>query len=246
MTALLCDQVCMRFGSFSALSDVSLRFERSRFYGLIGPNGAGKTTLINVLSGALAPTGGQVALGGKPMRQARRHDFARQGLARSFQTSSLFTELTARESLVLALQSARKRQSIWSDPITDPAYTKRADAMLERLGMTQFAEVRVDALAHGYQRLLDLGIAFIADAHTVLLDEPFAGIGHSAIEATEQTIRRLATGKTVVMVEHNMTVLMRLADEIVVLTGGKVLTQGTAEQVRADPAVRRAYLGDNP
>ena len=246
MTALHCNQVCMKFGSFAALSDVSLRFEASRFYGLIGPNGAGKTTLINVLSGALAATSGEVAVGGKRMPRARRHDFAREGLARSFQTSSLFTEFTARESLVLALQAGTESQSMWRDPTMNPAYIKRADEMLERLGMTKFATTRVDALSHGYQRLLDLGIAFITDAHTVLLDEPFAGIGHSAIEATEQTIRQLATRKTVVMVEHNMSVLMRLADEIVVLTGGKVLTQGTADQVRADPAVRRAYLGDHP
>lgn len=236
----------MRFGAFAALSDVSLHFERSRFYGLIGPNGAGKTTLINVLSGALSPTGGHVTLGGKLMRRALRHEFARQGLARSFQTSSLFPELTVRESLVLALQSTSRSQSVWCDPTMNSTYRQRTDAMLDRLGMGDFAQVRVDALAHGYQRLLDLGIAFITDAHTVLLDEPFAGIGHSAIDATEQTIRQLAIGKTVVMVEHNMSVLMRLADEIVVLTAGKVLTKGTAAQVRADPAVRRAYLGDHP
>ena len=246
MSALLCDGVSMRFGAFVALSDVSLRFERARFYGLIGPNGAGKTTLINVMSGALTPTGGHVAVDGMPMRHACRHDFARRGLARSFQTSSLFAELTVRESLVLALQSASKRQSVWRDPTRDPGYSQRVDAMLERLGMAHLAQARVDALAHGYQRLLDLGIAFITDAHTVLLDEPFAGIGLSALDATERTIRQLAVDKTVVMVEHNISVLMRLADEIVVLTGGKVLAKGTAEQVRADPAVRRAYLGDNP
>jgi branched-chain amino acid transport system ATP-binding protein len=236
----------MCFGAFAALSSVSLRFEPSRFYGLIGPNGAGKTTLINVLSGALAPTAGHVVLQGKTMPRGRRHEFARAGLARSFQTSSLFNEFSARESLVLALQASQGRQSPWRDPMKDARLTQRADDMLARLGMSRFADERVDALAHGYQRLLDLGIAFITDAHTVLLDEPFAGIGHSAIEATEQAIRQLAEGRTVVMVEHNMSVLMRLAQEIVVLTGGKVLVQGTPEHVRADPAVRRAYLGDHP
>lgn len=246
MTALSCDDVGMRFGGFAALTGVSLRFEPSRFYGLIGPNGAGKTTLINVLSGALAPTTGQVVVQGRAMRRGRRHEFARQGLARSFQTSSLFSEFSARESLVLALQASRMSQSVWHDPMKDRLRIERADAMLARLGMSRLADERVDALAHGYQRLLDLGIAFITDAHTVLLDEPFAGIGHSAIDATEQTIRQLAHGKTVVMVEHNMSVLMRLAQEIVVLTGGKVLAQGSPWDVRADPAVRRAYLGDLP
>lgn len=245
MTALSCEDVSMRFGSFAALSNVSLRFERNRFYGLIGPNGAGKTTLINVLSGALTPSNGCIELRGKRMTKARRHEFAREGLSRSFQTSSLFNELTARESLVLALQSASPKRSLWADPMRNPDWMRRADEMLERLRMTPFADARADALAHGYQRLLDLGVAFIGDGDTVLLDEPFAGIGLAEIEETERSIRMLSTGKTVVMVEHNMNVLMRLAEEIVVLAGGKVLAQGAPADVRANPAVRGAYLGNH-
>ncbi|GAA4338445.1 ABC transporter ATP-binding protein [Variovorax defluvii] len=245
MTALACRHVGMRFGAFAALTDVSLRFERSRFYGLIGPNGAGKTTLINVLSGALQPTSGEVELDGRPMHRASRHAFARQGLARSFQTSSLFNELGVRESLVLALQAKSATQSAWRDPMADARLCAGADAMLGRLGMRHMADERVGALAHGWQRLLDLGIAFIGDAPIVLLDEPFAGIGHSAIGATEDAIRELARGRTVVMVEHNMSVLMRLAEDIVVLAGGQVLARGTAEEVRADAGVRRAYLGEH-
>lgn len=242
MTALACSQVTMRYGAFSALDTISLKFEPARFYGLIGPNGAGKTTLINVLSGAAAPTAGTVRIGQHRVA-ATRHAFARRGVSRSFQTSSLFGELTARESLVLALQSTRRWQSPWSDPTADKRFCGTADAMLARLGMAKVSDIRVDCLAHGWQRLLDLGIAFVTDAHTVLLDEPFAGIGHAALEQTESLIRTLAVGRTVVMVEHNMSVLMRLVDEIVVLAGGKMLAIGTAEQVRANPAVRQAYLG---
>jgi branched-chain amino acid transport system ATP-binding protein len=243
MTALQCEGVGVRFGSFAALNDVSLAFEPGRFYGLIGPNGAGKTTLINVLSGGLSPTSGSVTVKGRKVQRARRHDFAGRGIARSFQTSSLYPEFTVLDSLVLALQAQSPTQSLWRDPLKDTRLRGTAERMLVQLGMASMADVRVDALAHGHQRLLDLGMSFIADAHIVLLDEPFAGIGHSAIDATEAAIRTLAAGKTVVMVEHNMSVLMRLAERIVVLMGGSVLAQGTPSEVRANAAVRKAYLG---
>ncbi len=244
--AMRCGAVSVRFGALAAVNDVSLDFETGRFHSVIGPNGAGKTTLINVLSGRQPPTSGKVFMNGIDITSVEAHERARQGIGRSFQITKVFAGMTVFENLRLAAQARVFRiQPSWLPVQYYSAIADEAHAMIDDIGLAQFRNHPADLLSHGDQRALELGITLMTDPAILLLDEPLAGVGEKEITRTMEVITRVAKGRTVILIEHNIDVVMRVSDRVVVMNQGAVLSDGTPDHVRRDPAVREAYLGED-
>ncbi|MEW1589416.1 ABC transporter ATP-binding protein [Micromonospora vinacea] len=232
------------FRGFRAVDDVDLEVASDSVHALVGPNGAGKTTLFNLLTGFLSPSGGRIELAGRDVTGLPPEQVARLGVARSFQITSLFPQLSAREHVALALQSSSGLGwRFWRSAKLMDRYTERADELLAMVGLAELAHAPSAALAYGRKRALELAIALALDPKVLLLDEPTAGMGLEDVDRTVELIGRVRQGRTVVMVEHNMSVVGRLADTVTVLQAGKVLVEGPYEQVRADERVITAYLG---
>lgn len=245
MTALRCEGVCVSFGGFHALTDVTLGFRPGRITSIIGPNGAGKTTLINALSGSLRPTSGTIRIGEDTVNAVSPAGRVRMGLGRSFQTINVFPDLSVRENLELAAQARAFRiQPFWRKAHGIRALSEAADRILDLVGLDALADRTADTLSHGDQRALELGLTLIGEPKILLLDEPLAGVGHGGIVRMEELIRKIAADRTVILVEHNMDVVMGLSDEVVVLAQGKVLGQGSPAEIQSNSDVRAAYLGD--
>ena len=239
---LSAEGVTRRFGRFTALEGASLELRRGEIHALIGPNGAGKTTLVDALSGRLPAGrsgGGKVSLLGRDATRAPAWARARRGLGRSFQRSRLFPRLSAAENLRLALagRAPSFRERLRSG---GPARLAEARRQLALAGLEGREDLPVSALSHGERRALELAMAFAGGAEVVLLDEPLAGLG--AGESLHEAIRRYAAGRAVLLIEHDLAAVFALADRITVLAGGRVIGSGTADEIRADPAVREAYL----
>jgi branched-chain amino acid transport system ATP-binding protein len=242
--ALVCEGIGVRFGAYAALTDVTLRLDLGRVYTVIGPNGAGKTTFANVLSGLLVPSQGRLILDGTDVTRLAVHRRAAAGIGRSFQTINIFPNMTVFENLRLAAQARRYRLQPFWRPVSQMAeLAKRANAMLDRIGLGPLAGRAASTLSHGDQRALELGMAIINEPLVLILDEPLAGAGQHGMDRAVALVAEAARGRTVIMIEHNMDAVMRLADQIVVLAQGRVLAFGTPDTVRRDPAVRSAYLG---
>ncbi|MFI6067672.1 ABC transporter ATP-binding protein [Micromonospora sp. NPDC051227] len=232
------------FRGFRAVDDVDLDVASDSVHALVGPNGAGKTTLFNLLTGFLRPSGGRIELAGRDVTGLPPERVARLGVARSFQITSLFPQLSAREHVALALQSpSGLGWRFWRSAKLMGRYTERADELLAMVGLAELAHAPSASLAYGRKRALELAIALALDPKVLLLDEPTAGMGLEDVDRTVELIGRVRQGRTVVMVEHNMSVVGRLADTVTVLQAGKVLVEGPYEQVRADERVITAYLG---
>ncbi|GLY26393.1 ABC transporter ATP-binding protein [Micromonospora sp. NBRC 101691] len=232
------------FRGFRAVDRVDLDVVEGTVHALVGPNGAGKTTLFNLLTGFLRPSGGRILLDGRDIGGLPPERVAQLGVARSFQITSLFPQLSAREHVALALQSpSGLGWRFWRSARLMRRYTARADELLAEVGLADLAETPADALAYGRKRALELAIALALDPRVLLLDEPTAGMGLEDVDRTVELVARVRAGRTVVMVEHNMSVVGRLADTVTVLQAGKVLVEGPYEQVRADERVITAYLG---
>lgn len=243
--ALRCDDVSVRFGALAAVDRVTLDFAAGAFHSVIGPNGAGKTTLINVLSGRQAPTTGEVYMDGRAITSTAAHQRAREGIGRSFQITKVFAEMTVFENLRLAAQARVFRvQPSWRPVDSYQAIARQADAMVEEIGLGRFRNHSAELLSHGDQRALELGITLMTEPRILLLDEPLAGVGEQEIDRTMEVITRVARGRTVILIEHNIDVVMQVSQRVVVMNQGAVLSDGTPDQVRADPAVREAYLGE--
>lgn len=243
--ALSCRDVTVRFGDFTALAGVSLDVAAGATIALIGPNGAGKTTLINALSGRVALTGGTIALDGRDITGLPAHARARAGLGRSFQIINIFPDMTVEQNLRIGAQAHRFRlQPFWRPAAAWPELAAQARAMAEMVGLADMLDQPVGRLSHGRQRALELGLTLMAEPRVLLLDEPLAGVGRQELAATVALIDRVRRGRTVLLIEHNMDVVMALSDEIVVMMAGQMLMRGDPASVRADPTVRRAYLGD--
>jgi branched-chain amino acid transport system ATP-binding protein len=234
------------FGSFTAVNDVSADFVAGRKYACIGPNGAGKTTYLNALSGRQRPTAGSVHLDGVDITHLPAHRRLASGMGRSFQVVNIFTELSVQENLCLAVQAARFAglQPMARFASRFHEIREGADRLMEDFGLTRFAKAQASTLSHGDQRALELALTLASNPRVLLLDEPLAGVGHSRIEQTMDLIRRSVEGRTVLLVEHNMDAVMGFADEILVLYAGALLAAGSPSVIRANPEVRRAYLGD--
>jgi branched-chain amino acid transport system ATP-binding protein len=222
-----------RFGGVRALDEVSLDLEAGELHAVIGPNGAGKTTLIHLLSGALAPSAGTIALDGRDITSLALHRRVRLGLARSYQVTSLFPNFTALENLALAVQGA-----------TGTDDRARAGAELDAVGLGDRADRLAGELAHGERRQLELGLALATGARVLLLDEPMAGMGPDEAARILGLIGTLKRRRTILLVEHDMDAVFRLADRITTLVYGRVIASGTPDAVRRHPEVRRAYLGE--
>jgi branched-chain amino acid transport system ATP-binding protein len=245
MTAVLAARGLVKeFRGFRAVDGVDLDVTEGSVHALVGPNGAGKTTLFNLLTGFITPTAGRIEVAGKDVTGLPPEKVARLGVARSFQITSLFANLTAREHVELALQSGTGLGwRFWRSDRLTQRYRDAAMALLDEVGLAQVAESTADSLAYGRKRALELAIALALHPTVLLLDEPTAGMGMEDIDRTVELVARVRAGRTVVMVEHNMSVVGRLADRVTVLRAGQVLTEGPYETVRCDERVISAYLG---
>ena len=243
---LACSRATVRFGAFTALDAVDVAFAPGLLHGVIGPNGAGKTTLINVLSGRQALTAGRVTLDGRDIGQLPAHARARLGIGRSFQITKIFPTMTVFENLRLAGQPAHfGLQPFWRPVTSYRALAGQAERMLEFIGLQARRNVVAGQLAHGDQRALEVGLTLMSEPAIVLFDEPLAGVGQHEVERAVDLLHRVRQGRTVILIEHNMRVMMALADRIVVMVRGAVLAPGTPDAVRADPRVRASYLGED-
>ncbi|TCS38342.1 amino acid/amide ABC transporter ATP-binding protein 1 (HAAT family) [Paucimonas lemoignei] len=244
--ALQCANVSVSFGALKAIDNVNYEFEAGRVYGLIGPNGAGKTTLLNVLAGRLLQHQGKVLCHGEDISALAPHQRARHGIGRSFQITKIFPDMTVLENLRIAAQIKHSRfMPFWISSRYDRKLAGDIDAMLEMTGLTAHRHDIAGAMSYGLQRALELGLTLLPGPRILLLDEPLAGIGHHEIEAATRLIQSVSAGRTVLLIEHNMDVIMSLSEQIVVMSNGSVIAQGTPEQVRADETVRSVYLGED-
>ena len=248
MTAALeCRSLSVRYGRFNAIDGFSYAFETGRLYAIIGPNGAGKTTLTNVLVGAKPPTSGAVLLAGRDVTALPVPHRARRGLGRSLQISKVFAEMTVFENLRLAAQATLfPLQPIWRSAASYGELAGRARQMLATVGLERYADIPADRLSHGDQRALELGLALMTSPSVLLLDEPLAGVGHHGLEAAIDRLARLSQDRTVLLIEHNMSAVMRLAEEVLVMASGRLIASGPPEHVRADPQVREAFSMSPP
>jgi branched-chain amino acid transport system ATP-binding protein len=233
------------FRGFRAVDSVDLEVREGGVHALVGPNGAGKTTLFNLLTGFVSPTSGTITVFGEDVTGRRPDQVARRGVARSFQITSLFENLTSREQVELALQGLTSQGfRFWRSEKLLGRHRARVDELLALVGLMPLAEKPVGLLAYGQKRALELALVLALDPRVMLLDEPTAGMGMEDVDRTIELVRRVAAGRTVVFVDHNMHVVGSLADRVTVLQQGKVLAEGAYDEVRGDERVITAYLGE--
>ena len=243
-TVLETEDLTKDFAGFVAVRSVNLRVTRGSIHAMIGPNGAGKTTCFNLLSKFLSPTRGRIKFGGRDITALKPADVARLGLVRSFQISAVFPHLTVLENVRIALQRRRGDSfDFWRGKGVLHGLDNRAMALLADVGLTPHANVLAVELPYGQKRALEIATTLALDPEMLLLDEPTAGMGHEDINRISALIKAVAAKRTVLMVEHNLSVVADLCDCITVLTRGQVLAEGDYKTVSADPAVREAYLG---
>ena len=232
------------FRGFRAVSDVSLSVAEGTVHALVGPNGAGKTTLFNLLTGFLTPSSGQILFRGSDITGKQPEQIAHLGIARSFQITSLFDQMSLVEHLELALASPTGLgYRFWQSSKRMGQFRQRALELLAEVGLTDRAAQAAGSLAYGQKRALELALALALDPKLLLLDEPTAGMGLEDVDRTIELVKKVAGGRTVIFVDHNMHVVGSLADTVTVLQSGQILAEGTYEQVRNDEKVITAYLG---
>ena len=233
--ALLLDvqRLSKRFGGVVASAGVDLQVIEGEVHALIGPNGAGKTTLVAQLAGQLRPDSGRIVFAGADITHLAPHERARRGLARSFQITRLFRSFDVGDNVALAAQAAGSL-----------ATAARVAEVLDEIGLADKAGATIDALSHGEQRALEVGLAIAGRPRLVLLDEPMAGMGHDESRRMEALIARLRRHTTVLLIEHDVDAVFRLADRVSVLVSGQVIASGAPAAVRADAGVIEAYLGE--
>jgi branched-chain amino acid transport system ATP-binding protein len=233
-----------RFRGFVAVDGVDLSVQEGSIHALVGPNGAGKTTLFNMLCGFVRPSAGKVVLGGEEITHLAPDQIARRGIGRSFQITSLFERLAVLEHVSLALQAATGLgYHFWASERRLARFRPRATELLAEVGLQAVAEREAHTLAYGQKRALELALVLALEPKLLLLDEPTAGMGIEELARITSLIRRIAVGRTVVLVEHNMGVVGELADRVTVLQRGSILAEGPYAEVRQDPRVVSAYLG---
>lgn len=240
----VCDLV-KRFGGLTAIDNATLTVVNAEIHALIGPNGAGKTTLIHQLSGALAPDAGRISFDGRDITGLAMHRRVQRGLARSYQITSIFERLTVLENLALAvLARDGGNMHFWTNARADRQRYDEAAILAAEVGLAERLDRLAGGLSHGEQRLLEVGIALATNPKLVLLDEPMAGLGPDESQRMVSLLQGLRGTMTILLVEHDMDAVFKLADTISTLVAGRVVASGTPAQIRADPEVRRAYLGD--
>jgi branched-chain amino acid transport system ATP-binding protein len=237
--------VSKRFGGVVATDNVTLDVAQGEVHALIGPNGAGKTTLIGQISGSLSSDTGTIVFDGSDITRAKQHERVKAGLARSYQITSIFKRFSVLDNLALAVQARSGSSFSFWRPVTKEApLFDEARTIAEQIGLSGKVESLATTLAHGEQRALEVGLALATRPKLVLLDEPMAGMGPEESQRMIALISRIRADVTVLLVEHDMDAVFRLADRLTVLVNGRVIATGRPEQIRSDPEVRRAYLGD--
>jgi len=238
-------QLTKSFGALRASDGIDFDVAEGETHAVIGPNGAGKTTFIGQLAGNLRPDAGRIAFGGEDITRLPAARRARKGLARSFQITSVYLEFSALQNVMLAVQAQSGRSGFWRDARTDASLVEPAERILQDIGLLERKDILAANLAHGEQRQLEVAMALATRPRLLLLDEPMAGMG---IEESQRMVALLAALKrrqTMVLVEHDMDAVFRLADRISVLVYGRIIATDTPERIRANPEVRKAYLGED-
>jgi branched-chain amino acid transport system ATP-binding protein len=233
------------YGQFTAVRDVDLDVKPRTLHALIGPNGAGKTSFFNIISGRYAASRGKIEVEGNDITARPARSRVKLGMARSFQITTLFMESNVRENLRLAAlgTTAGRAFRFWSKWSAETADKDSIEGVLDELELKKLAEVPVSVLSHGQQRLVEIGMCLVANPRILLLDEPLAGLGLADIPRITELLTRLKSRYTILLVEHNMRVVMKVSDRITVMFQGQVLAEGSPAEIRNNAEVRRAYLG---
>jgi branched-chain amino acid transport system ATP-binding protein len=238
--------VSKRFGGIVATDDITLEVRRGEVHALIGPNGAGKTTLIAQIAGDLGSDRGAIVFEGTELTRATQHERVRAGLARSYQITSIFKRFSMLDNLALAVQARSGSSfSFWRPVAGEAALVDEARAIAAEIGLSGREAMPAASLAHGEQRALEVGLALATRPRLVLLDEPMAGMGPEESQRMVALIERVRERVSVLLVEHDMDAVFRLADRISVLVSGRVIATGAPGEIRADAGVKKAYLGED-
>ena len=238
-------ELSKHFGGLKAVNNVTFNVERGSIHSIIGPNGAGKTTLFNLITGAIRPMSGEVSFNGNEVTGWTPERLARGGVARTFQRTSIFKELSVLENVALAIRSREGTSaSVWQPVQREEAVTAEAVEILSRVGLASKRNAKSGVLAHGYQRSLDIAIGLALKPDLILMDEPLAGMSRGDREtiASLITMLRRDLGLTIVVVEHDVGMVMRLSDRITVMQHGAVIADAPPDEIRGNEAVRKAYL----
>jgi branched-chain amino acid transport system ATP-binding protein len=243
--AIELERVKKSFGDTEIIRGIDMRIPRGERHALIGPNGAGKSTLFNLISGALAPTAGEIRLNGSPIQGAPAFRISRLGLSRSFQVTNLFHTMSVYENIrCAALWSLGYHYGFWRPVARLADATQRTQEILNLIHLDQQRFSPAGLLSYADQRALEIGVTIAGGAELILLDEPTAGMSHAETERAVALIRRISEGRTLMIVEHDMNVVFGLADRISVLVYGEIIACGSSEEIRRNREVRAAYLGD--
>ncbi|HRF08273.1 MAG TPA: ABC transporter ATP-binding protein [Xanthobacteraceae bacterium] len=240
---LAVNNVGKSFGAFVALKGISATFRNNRVTAVIGPNGAGKSTFFNILSGALKPSTGSLTFAGNDLTALPHHKFAHLGIARSYQITNIFPQLSVHENVRVSAQAFHGGFNIWRHRSVDKNLSDRADQALQAVGLYAKRTRIARFLSHGEQRALEIAIALVTDPKLLLLDEPTAGMGPEESKDMVGLIEKLAKDRTILLVEHKMKMILGLSDRILVLHHGQLIADGTPEEIQSDKEVRRVYLG---
>ena len=231
------------FGKFQALHNITAKFYPGELTAIIGPNGAGKSTFFNVISGGIRASHGEVKYDGRDITQMPQHDYARAGIAKSFQITNVFKHLSAHENVRVALQMRTSRYQIFRPRAGYAALRERADGLLDYVGLSDSRSKLAGDLAHGQQRSLEVAMALACEPRLLLMDEPTAGMSPQETGVMMQLIAQMATERTVILVEHKMKLVMGLCKRLLVLHHGELLAEGSPDEIRSNAEVRRVYLG---
>ncbi|WP_144901006.1 ABC transporter ATP-binding protein [Halobellus captivus] len=235
-----------KFGELQAVSDVNLSISRDGIHSIIGPNGAGKSTLFHLLTGYLKPTEGEIRYNEEDITGLAPRKIVRKGISRSFQIADLFEGLTVKENLQIATQALdEKRNAIWmsSDALTTTL--EKTDQLMADLELSELSDVRADALSHGDQRKLEMGLALAVEPDLILLDEPTAGMGKQESVQMMNLIQRIVNDRDIklILIEHDIEMVMQISDRITVLNRGEILAEGDPKEIQANERVQEAYIG---
>jgi branched-chain amino acid transport system ATP-binding protein len=237
------DQVSKSFGKFVALRGITASFREGALTAIIGPNGAGKSTFFNVIAGAVPPSSGRVEFQGRDITGTPQHRYARLGIAKSFQITTVFPQISVAENVRVAAQALVSRFDVWRPRDRLPGLAAQAAELLETVGLWPRRDRLAGVLAHGEQRALEIAMALASRPRLLLLDEPTAGMSPEETRSMRDLIVRLARDRTVILVEHKMKLVMGISDRLLVLHHGELLAEGTPDEIRRNEVVRRVYLG---
>ncbi len=239
------ESLVKHFGALCATDHVDFDLKSGEIHALIGPNGAGKTSFVAQVSGHLTSDSGRILFADRDLAQTSVHERVAQGLARSFQITRLFKSFSVRDNIALSIQArSGSSLSFWRPVAEEHALAHEADALLARIGLSERADALASELSHGEQRVLEIGLALATQPRVLLLDEPMAGVGPDESRRLVTLIDSLRAECAILLVEHDMEAVFQLADRITVLVNGAVIASGTPAEIRSDPQVIAAYLGD--